>query len=86
MAEMRRLNLAAEPTTEQRYRDAAGAERTLVQMLGVPGARPYDVTDEINAAEARAQLFEALADERMHARLAGALPTRPHPFTGGPPA
>lgn len=68
------INLLREPTTEQRLLDAAHSERTLVQMLSLPGARPYDVTDEITAAQARAELFDAMARERMTVRQAGALP------------
>lgn len=68
-----RINLLDEPTVEDRYRIAAQAERAAVAQMMFAGADTATVT----AAEARAQLFEALAEERAEQRLAGALPTRP---------
>lgn len=77
MPRERRVDLLGEPTVEQRLRDAADCEHTLVSILGIPGVRPYDVTAEINAARTRELLFESLLAERVEQRLAGALPTRP---------
>jgi hypothetical protein len=73
MSDMRRIDLLGEPTVEQRYRDAAHAERMFAGQ-----ARYYGppLTDLIAAAEKRAELFEALANERAEERLAGALQRR----------
>lgn len=68
------INLLREPTIEERLRIAARAERTAISTMMLDGTADTDI---ITAAEGRAQIFEAMADERMTQRLAGALPTRP---------
>lgn len=71
-------NLLREPTPEEHYRNAALAERETVAML-IAGDYPVVL---VTGAEARARAFEALADERMAQRLAGALPAPGAPMVG----
>jgi len=66
------INLLREPTIEERLRIAARAERTAISTMMLDGTADTDI---ITAAEGRAQLFEAMADERMTQRLAGATAT-----------